>query len=104
MKISEGRQDEILGQMKSERKTIDRLTTDIANVTEDLKAKREEHKGRSLVVLKLVRELDVPEQTCTGCGVVRAVLEPVWNNSKKCPNCVSDEGIAKAKAALEKGK
>ena len=102
MKCSTGRQEEILDRMKSERKTIDRLARDIAEASEDLKLKKEEHKGRSQMVLMLVSELDLPDQTCTSCGVVRGLLEPVWMKNAKCPNCVSEEGRAKAQAALEK--
>jgi hypothetical protein len=104
MKLSADRQEDILNMMKVERKTIDRLDDDILESAKDLKEKKEEAGHRRAMVLALVRELEVPEQICTACGVVRPILHPVWPKGTKCPNCVSDEGKLKAQAALDKKK
>jgi len=87
VQLSTERRDEILKRLEDQRRAIERLCDDIDAQKRELKALRDEHKMRSAVVLGLLDEMNLPEQICTDCGVVRDFLETPWTKNNICPGC-----------------
>ena len=85
--VTADRRDDILSMQNDERRIIIQLDELIVRTTLELKEAKSERSFRAEKVLSLVDEMGFPEQVCTACGVVRAILETVWEKHNACPSC-----------------
>lgn len=101
-KIPAERRDEILDRIQQQRSGLRRLEDQITRESDNLKEMKEEAKGRNTQILKLIDELEMPEQICKSCGQIRKILEELWPDHHECPECKHRARLEAQRAAAAK--